>query len=60
MKTKCTNCETVYEHDEDLTLLNDGEYFKGCGICATDAFLMDMEEPNENPNSFNHASANCV
>lgn len=38
----CTKCKTLYS-DEDLECLEDeGGFFKGCGVCKTDAHLMDI------------------
>ena len=41
-KCRCNKCMTVY-FDDDLELLKDrGGFFKGCGVCKTDAHLMDL------------------
>lgn len=45
MKTRCNNCETVFESDEELIIfLDDNGHGKGCPKCKTDAYLMDLEE----------------
>ena len=42
----CNKCVTVYS-DDDLELLRDNDgFFKGCGVCKTDAYLMDLKETN--------------
>lgn len=39
---RCTVCLTVFI-DEELELLADEDgFFKGCGICKTDAHLVDV------------------
>jgi hypothetical protein len=43
---RCTNCERLFERDEDLEQLvdcEDGEIVHGCPHCRTDAHLMDIE-----------------
>ena len=41
---RCNKCMTVYFED-DLELLKDKDgFFKGCGVCKTDAHLMDLGE----------------
>ena len=42
MSVRCNNCMTVFESDNDLALLYDGEWFKGCPWCGTDEHLMDL------------------
>jgi Pyruvate/2-oxoacid:ferredoxin oxidoreductase delta subunit len=51
-KVSCNNCMTVYKTDEagydyekhTLTLIQDkdGSYFKGCRVCKTDEYLIDI------------------
>ncbi len=42
---RCTVCLTVFIDDEDLEPLEDEDgFFKGCGICKTDAHLIDLIE----------------
>ena len=51
-KIRCNNCYTIFESEEDLPTLTDfgGEpgcdviYYKGCGKCKTDAYLMQPFE----------------
>tara|TARA_B100002019_G_scaffold163881_1_gene141405 strand:+ start:2199 stop:2528 length:330 start_codon:yes stop_codon:yes gene_type:complete len=41
---RCNKCMTVYFED-GLELLKDKDgFFKGCGVCKTDAHLMDLGE----------------
>jgi len=47
----CNKCVTVYS-DDDLELLRDNDgFFKGCGVCKTDAYLMDLKE-NDNDDAW--------
>jgi hypothetical protein len=40
---RCNNCMKVFKNEDELTVLEeDGEFYKGCGDCRTDAYLMDM------------------
>ena len=45
---RCNNCYKEFIDEEDLQILTDTskkevEYYKGCPICKTDSFLMDIE-----------------
>ena len=47
---KCTQCNNVFDSAEDLSVLeNDDKTFAklGCGVCKTDAFLLDDADTNE-------------
>lgn len=42
---RCNNCMTFFESDDDLVELidDDNEIYKGCPICKTDSYLMNLE-----------------
>jgi hypothetical protein len=47
-KVRCNNCMEVFEDDDYLKILeDDGEFFKGCPVCLTDEYLMDLEEDKD-------------
>lgn len=44
-KIRCNNCGSFFKDEEELELLKDaesGEYYKGCPVCHTDSYLMDL------------------
>ncbi len=45
-KVRCNNCYKIFDSDDDLTIMKeepeDYEYFKGCDVCKTDGYLMDI------------------
>ncbi len=45
---RCNMCYKLFRNDDDLACLEDedGE-FKGCPVCKTDSYLMDLDEPYE-------------
>lgn len=42
-KVRCNNTMKEYDEDDLIMLEDDGEYYKGCPCCQTDAYLMDLE-----------------
>lgn len=68
-ETKCCNCETYFETDEDLELLFDEKnqvYFKGCPKCKTDEYLMSLDNDvfidcslHESPVTLYECEKNC-
>ena len=51
MKIRCNNCMRVFDEEEDLEMIDEGEgyFFLGCPECKTDEYLMDLEV-NDNEN----------
>ena len=44
-KVRCNQCMEEFPDDDYLKILEeDGEFFKGCPICLTDAYLIDLED----------------
>lgn len=46
-ETRCNNCLSLFENDEELEVFYESKNsletsFKGCPICETDAYLMDL------------------
>ena len=45
MSCRCDMCMRVFGSDSELALMKDeDEWFKGCPVCGTDEYLMDLEE----------------
>lgn len=52
-KIICNNCLAEFKDEDDLILLSESnpdnpedktlDYYKGCPICKTDAYLMDLD-----------------
>ena len=41
---RCNNCMKLFIDDEQLEQLKDNEgFFKGCPVCKTDSYLMDID-----------------
>ena len=44
-ETRCNNCDTYFESDDNLISLEDEDgYFLGCRNCRTDKYLMELED----------------
>lgn len=52
-RIRCNNCWSHFVDDENLKILSekldsscvdDFEFFKGCPLCETDEYLMDLEQ----------------
>ncbi len=40
---RCNNCYRLFTNDDELEIIPDGkEFFKGCPVCKTDEYLMDL------------------
>ena len=47
-RIRCNNCMYIFEHEEELMLMEDEEgFFHGCSFCETDMHLQDLEEKDE-------------
>ncbi len=47
-ETRCNNCMSYFENDDELELFYEDENnletgFKGCPECETDGYLMDLQ-----------------